>query len=284
MTVTELCRWGRWALSQIPDASKDADLLLRSVLGWDEVRLLVSGDEAVPSEDEHRYRELINRRSQGEPAAYLCRTRGFWNLELEVDPAVLVPRPETELLVEQVLHLIQGLGSPRILELGTGSGAIALALANERPDSSVVATDVSPEALAVARRNQESSGLTNVQWDRGNWFDCLTGERFNLICSNPPYIPAGDPHLDGDGVRWEPRLALVSGTTGLEELETIVDGAPMHTDAGGWLVLEHGYDQGMAVRTRMARRGYSEVRTVRDLSGNDRVSLGRLSLQSNEDA
>jgi release factor glutamine methyltransferase len=252
----------------------DAQWLLAHVLGRPRSWLFAFGDHAVAADEAARYEALVARRAAGEPVAYLTGRRGFWRFDLEVTPATLVPRPETERLVELALERLPAGSDLRVADLGTGSGAIALALASERPMARVVATDASEAALAVARRNAEMLGLRNVGFRRGDWFDCLGGERFDLVASNPPYIEAGDPHLDA--LRHEPAAALASGADGLDAIRTIARDAPAHLVAGGWLLLEHGWRQGEAVRALLAHAGFVDVATLRDLEGRDRVTLGRI--------
>ena len=201
--------------------------------------------------------------------------QGFWTLELEVSPAILIPRPETELLVELALARIPMAAAARIADLGTGSGAIALAIAKERPRAHTVATDASEPALAVARRNAARNRIANIEFRHGDWLAPLAGERFDLIASNPPYIADGDPHLGEGDLRFEPPSALSSGRDGLDAIRCIVRDAPLHLRPGGWLLLEHGWAQGAAVRALLAEAGFSEVETAQDLESRDRTSLGR---------
>src|SRR5690606_4258090 len=215
-------------------------------------------------------------RAAGEPVAYLTGRRGFWTLDLAVTPDTLIPRPETELLVEQALQRLGSEAEARVADLGTGSGAIALAIAAERPLARVAAVDRSAGALAVARANALAHGLEGrVEFLAGDWFAPLQGRRFDLVVSNPPYIAEGDPHLARGDLRYEPAPALASGPDGLDAIRTIVAAAPRHLLPGGWLLLEHGFDQGAAVRGLLEARGFAEVATVPDLEGRDRVSLGR---------
>nr|MDQ2702513.1 peptide chain release factor N(5)-glutamine methyltransferase [Pseudomonadota bacterium] len=232
------------------------------------------GDSADPGIVE-AYATLVARRIGGEPVAYLTGRRGFRHLELRVTPDTLVPRAETELLVELALERLPPQQASRIADLGTGSGAIALALASERPRATVLATDASAAALAVARANAGDLGIDNVEFRAGDWFAPLAGERFDLIASNPPYIALGDPHLDEGDLRFEPPAALSSGPDGLDAIRTIVRGAAAHLSPGGWLLLEHGWDQGGAVRVLLVAAGFDDVSTARDLEQRDRVTLGR---------
>ncbi len=250
----------------------DAEVLLAHVLGTGRGLLRARDTDPCPPTALARFRELVARRAQGEPVAYLTGTKGFCDLELEVAPGVLIPRPETELLVELALRLGEGRDAPSVLDLGTGSGAIALALAREWPAARVVAVDVSPTAMAVARRNAERAGISNVTFVRSRWLDAIAG-RFDLIVSNPPYVAADDCHLPA--LAHEPGIALVPGPTGLEALEAILRDAPSRLAPGGWLIMEHGAAQGPAVRGMFACSGLGEVATFRDLAGLERVTAGR---------
>lgn len=254
----------------------EAALLLLDVLDRSQAWLFAHGDAVVAGEAEARFRRLVARRAAGEPVAYLLGRRGFWTLDLAVTPDTLIPRPETEVLVEQALARLDP-GTPvRVADLGTGSGAIALAIASERPLAQVVATDRSNAALAVARGNAAAHGLGGrVEFRAGDWFAPVAGERFHLVASNPPYIAEDDPHLGQGDLRHEPPAALASGLDGLDAIRVIVAAAPAHLVAGGWLLLEHGFDQGPAVRALLRASGFDGVATARDLEGRDRVSLGR---------
>jgi release factor glutamine methyltransferase len=254
----------------------DAEPLLVHALGRDRAWLFAHATDPVAEPDAARFRGLVERRAAGEPVAYLTGKRGFWTLDLEVTPDTLIPRPETELLVELALARIPIDAPARLADLGTGTGAIALALASERPLATVVATDVAKATLAVAVRNAQVHGLGNVWFRRGDWHEALGRDRFDLVASNPPYIADGDPHLAQGDLRHEPARALSSGADGLDAIRTITAAAPRHLVPGGWLLLEHGLDQGGAVRALLAQAGFVEVETVRDLEQRDRVSLGRL--------
>jgi release factor glutamine methyltransferase len=252
----------------------DAELLLAHALGAGRVRLRSHPEEIPPLDAALRFVDLIERRATGEPIAHLLGRKDFWTLELIVSPAVLVPRPETELLVERALALHPG-ESARVADLGTGSGAIALALASARPQWQVTATDLSAEALAVARANAVRLGLTRVQYVEGDWLSCLTGRSFELLLSNPPYVAAGDPVLERPELMHEPRLALIAAEEGLAALRTIIRAAPDHLEPGGWLLLEHGATQAAAVARELVARGFAQVRSHRDLAGHERMTEGQ---------
>lgn len=255
----------------------DADTLLAHALGKSRSWLFAHAGDTVDTDVAASFHAMLQRRIAGEPVAYLTGRQGFWTLKLEVGPATLIPRPETELLVELALARIPERQPARIADLGTGSGAIALAIASERPKSWVIATDASSAALDVARRNAISNSIANIEFRRGDWFAPLQDETFDIIASNPPYIAEGDPHLDKGDLRFEPDTALSSGADGLNAIRTIVGHSGAHLDAGGWLLLEHGWDQGDAVRGLLADAGFIDVETARDLEQRDRVSLGRRS-------
>lgn len=258
----------------------DAEVLLLHVLGKPRGWLFAHGD-AVPSMDvQTAYAALVERRAAGEPVAYITGHRGFWSLELEVTPATLIPRAETELLVELALARLpsDADAAARVVDLGTGSGAVALAIARDRPRARVVATDVSADALAVARRNAQHLRIGNVRFMRGDWLAPLGVQRFELIVSNPPYIEAADIHLAHGDLRFEPAAALASGADGLDAIRRIVTDARAHLAAGGWLLFEHGWKQGDAARGLLREAGYVQVFTATDLEHRDRVSGGCLQL------
>jgi release factor glutamine methyltransferase len=268
-TVESLLR-GAAAIDRV-----DAEWLLAHALGEPRSWLFAHSADPVPAEHAQRFAALLARRVAGEPVAYLTGVQGFWTLELEVTPATLVPRPETERLVELALARIPFGVAARIADLGTGSGAIALAIAKERPRACVIATDASSAALAVARRNAARNGIGNLEFREGDWLAPLAGKRFDLIASNPPYIAEGDPHLDQGDLRFEPPSALSSGLDGFDAIRTIIGAAPMHLHHGGWLLVEHGWEQGAAVRALLADAGFTDIETARDLEDRDRVTLGR---------
>lgn len=261
-------------LPDSPTARLDAELLLAAALGKSRSFLHTWPERIVPSEAALTFAEYLQRRRGGEPVAYILGQQGFWKLDLEVAPHTLIPRPDTELLVEAALELLPATPA-KVLDLGTGSGAIALALASERPAWKVTAVDRVLEAVALAERNRQRLHLNNATVLSSHWFSALQGQRFELIISNPPYIAAADPHLSAGDVRFEPASALVSGADGLDDLRLIISQAPQHLNAAGWLLLEHGYDQAGAVRELLTRHGFEQVESRQDLAGHERISLGR---------
>lgn len=259
---------GAWFAAHADLDRIDRELMLCSLPGITRARILAAPDTPLAASDRARLDHWSAERRAGVPLAYLVGTRGFRDLELVVTPAVLVPRPETELLVEVAIERLAP--DRRVLDLGTGSGAVALALAHET-GAHVSAVDVSPAALAVAAANAAALGAA-IQWIESDWFAAVSG-RYDVIVANPPYIAADDPHLDA--LRHEPQLALVAGADGLDAIRRIVAQAPEYLVPGGWLAVEHGFDQGPAVRALLERRGYTGIATRRDLAGHERVSLAR---------
>ncbi len=275
-TITQALAWATQRLSHLPEATPrlEAEMLLAHVLGQARTHLIAWPDKALTPEHEAAFRALVEQRAQGIPVAYLLREREFWSLPLMVSPDTLIPRPETELLVELALARIPADAAWRIADLGTGSGAIALALASERPRCQLLAIDRSAGALAVARANAARLGLRNVVFLRGDWLAPLRAETLEMIVSNPPYIAAADPHIGRGDVRYEPRSALVSGADGLDDIRIIVAGAHAHLKPGGALLIEHGYQQGPAVVAWMQSHGYRRVEDHRDYAGHGRVATG----------
>jgi release factor glutamine methyltransferase len=254
----------------------DAQWLLGHLLGRDSAWLLAHDADPLPTAASNSYADLVQRRAAGEPLAYLVGEAGFHGLTLRVTPDVLVPRPDTETLVDWALALLPTFGTarPRVLDLGTGSGAIALAVAHGHPAAEVMATDLSPAALAVAQANAQTLGLP-LRWAQGAWWQAVAADaRFDLVLSNPPYIAGGDPHLAA--LQHEPMLALSPGGDGLDALRSIVAGAPAHLAPGGWLLLEHGWDQAPAVAALLAAAGFEAVSHQHDLGGQVRCTGGRL--------
>ncbi len=262
------------SLPDSPSPRLDAELLLAAALGKPRSFLHTWPERVVSSEVAERYAGYLARRRAGEPVAYILGHQGFWSLDLEVAPDTLIPRPDTELLVETALALLPG-ASAEVLDLGTGSGAIALALGCERPGWTVTGVDRISAAVQLAERNRARLKLGNVRFLESHWFSALGEQRFALIVSNPPYIRTQDPHLGQGDVRFEPSSALVAGDDGLDDIRQIIQGAPAHLLPGGWLLLEHGYDQAPEVRDLLARGGFARVESRRDLGGHERISLGQ---------
>lgn len=258
-----------------PSPRLDAEWLLAAALGKPASYLRTWPEREVPAEVAARFAADLARRRAGEPVAYILGRQGFWSLDLEVAPATLIPRPDTELLVETALALLPA-SDAAVLDLGTGTGAIALALAAERPAWRLTGVDRVAEAVGLAERNRRRLGLGNAAFLQSDWFSALDGRRFALIASNPPYIAADDPHLVLGDVRFEPASALVAGADGLDDIRLIVTQAPEHLESGGWLLLEHGFEQAAAVRELLNVRGFVSVESRRDLGGHERISLGRL--------
>ena len=256
-------------------ARLDAELLLAKTLGRPRSYLFAWPERLLTEAQAQEFAALVARRKNGEPVAHILGRREFWSLELEVTPATLIPRPETELLVELALARIPVDAQWQIADLGTGSGAIALAVANERPRCRITACDRSAEALSVAARNAHRLGLDNLNFQLGVWYEPLAGRRFHVLLSNPPYIRADDPHLRGGDVRFDPPSALVAGADGLDDLRAIVAQAPAYLQPGGCLLVEHGYDQASAVTQLFAAAGFNAIRTIRDMGGQPRVTEGQ---------
>ncbi len=273
MTVADVLRLAS-AQFQSESARLDAELLLCHVLGVNRSWLYAWPDKLLDAPQQQKFDELVKRRAAGEPVAHILGEREFWSLALKVTPDTLIPRPDTELLVEQALRLLPEDVALKVADLGTGSGAIALAIARERPRCSVVATDFSEAALAVARENAARNGIGNVEFHLGCWGEALGEEQFDLIVSNPPYIAEDDTHLAEGDVRFEPRTALVSGRDGLDDIRQIAREVSTRLHTGSWLLLEHGYGQGESVRTILVENGFDQVTTWRDLAGHERVTGG----------
>lgn len=269
----------RQALVQCGLVPVDAQVLLAHLLGRDRAWLIAHAEDALLRADADRFFALAKRRREGEPVAYLTGWREFWGLRLAVDASVLIPRPETETLVEVALARLPPDRPLRVLDLGTGSGAVALAIAHERPRAQVLGIDRSASAIAIARRNAQRLGLANAAFAVGDWYRDLAPDGaagFDLIASNPPYVAAGDPHLADADLRCEPANALIAGSDGLDALRTIIAGAPARLVCGGCLAVEHGYDQANAVRDLFGAAGLVDLVSARDLAGIPRVVAGRV--------
>lgn len=270
-------QWLRLAVDRLSASEsprRDAEILLGYVTGRARTFILAFAETMLKTTELEQLEALLMRRERGEPIAHLTGQREFWSLPLFVSPATLIPRPDTECLVEQALVRLPA--EPcQILDLGTGSGAIALALATERPDCAVTAVDFHPDAVALATRNAQHLGIRNVTLMQSHWFSALSGQRFAIIVSNPPYIDEADPHLGQGDVRFEPRSALVAGQEGLADLAHIITTAREHLLPAGYVLVEHGWQQGDAVRSLFNAAGYQQVETCRDYGGNDRLTLGQ---------
>jgi release factor glutamine methyltransferase len=272
LTTRELLHAAAQTLASASDTPQlDAEVLLAHVLGARRARLQSHADEERGDAERRAFQDLIDRRASGEPIAYIVGYREFWSLRVAVSRAVLVPRPETELLVERALKLGAG-PTLRALDLGTGAGAIALALGHERPRWQMTATDVSEAALALARVNALALGTPQLEFLHGRWFEPLGGRIFDLIVSNPPYVAEDDPLLLQPPLSFEPRIALTPGVDALADLRRIVRQAPAHLARGGWLLLEHGTTQAGEVARELVVRGFRHVRSQRDLAGHERMT------------
>lgn len=267
MTIAELMRAS--ALSGMDPI--DTRALMRATLGVNDAYLIAHADDEVSAPHAAHFRALAARRAAGEPVAYIVGERAFYDHVFKVTPAVLIPRAETELLVELALQRDPGC----VLDMGTGSGCIAISIALARPAAQVTALDQSESALAIARENAALLNARNVTFQSGNWFDAVQNQRFDIIVANPPYVAAGDAHLTQGDLRFEPASALAAGVDGLADIRLIIDGARRHLTPGGWLLFEHGYDQATRCRELLSQADFGEVRSWRDLAGIDRVSGGR---------
>jgi release factor glutamine methyltransferase len=272
--VGSLLASARIRLGQEALAALEADLLLAHVLDVDRAWLFANRESEVLPEARNAFQELIGRRADGEPIAYLTGLREFWSMPLQVTPDVLIPRPETELLVEVVLEFIPPEAPWRVADLGTGSGAVALAIARERPLCEVHATEYSVAALKIAERNVQALAPGHVHLHQGSWLEPLDG-RFQVLVSNPPYVADDDPHLNAGDCRFEPRAALTPGPDGMAAIRRIADDALTSLEPGGLLAFEHSYDQGEAARAALRDLGYSDVTTRQDFEGHERVTSGR---------
>lgn len=269
--------WLQQAIAQLQQSEsprRDAEILLGFVTGKARTFILAFGETELTAEQLQPLDVLLARRVKGEPIAHLVGEREFWSLPLRVSPATLIPRPDTECLVEQALARMPETPCS-VLDLGTGTGAIALAIASERPDCSVTALDLIPDAVELARDNASRLGIPNVEVLQSDWFSALNTQRFTVIVSNPPYIDAQDPHLSQGDVRFEPRSALVAENHGLADLRTLVETARNYLEPGGWVLLEHGWQQAAQVRELFNDAGYTEIQSCQDYGGNDRLTVGR---------
>ena len=253
----------------------DCEVLLCHILHVKKAYLYTYPEKTLTEIQLSCFQELVNARQAGKPIAYLTGKQEFWSLDLNVTPATLIPRADTELLVSKTLEKLTNINSAQILELGTGSGAISLAIAKSRPDINIIAADVCQAALDVAINNAKELAIINIKFVLSNWYSKIGDIKFDAIVANPPYIEADDPHLKQGDVRFEPKNALISGNDGLESLTQIISDAKKHLKQGGHILVEHGYNQGPAVKQLLANNGFTELSCWQDLAGNDRVSYGR---------
>ena len=275
MRIAEGLRRARERLPESDSAGLDAELLLCSVLRCDRARLYARPEQGLSQTQAALFDERIEQRAEGRPIAYLLGKKEFWSLALSVSKDTLIPRPETELLVERALALLPAGCAREVLDAGAGSGAIAIAIAKERPASRIVAVDNSPAALTIARKNIAAHGLRRIKLIQADWLNFKHERPYDLIVSNPPYIAADDPHLKRGDLRFEPRAALVAGQDGLAAIRQLVPGAAPHLKPGGWLLLEHGWRQGRAVRALFKAARFGRVGTLRDHNRLERVTGGQ---------
>lgn len=274
MNISQAIAEAKQQLGTLSDSVQaDVEILLCHVLQCTRTFLHTWPEKKLTREQLEHYQSLISRRRNHQPVAYLTGKRGFWTFELDVNETTLIPRPETELLVETALEKIPADSGMQILDLGTGSGAIALAIAHERPDCTITAVDQSADALQIAKKNALSLALGNICFIQGNWLQAVPGQQYDLIVSNPPYIPEHDDHLSQGDAQHEPRTALASGHDGLDDIRHIISQAHYQLKPSSWLILEHGYDQQAAVRQLFEQEGYHEITQVKDLAGHARVSM-----------
>ena len=275
-TLNQFLRQATEALRPVsPTPRLDAEVLAMQVTGRNRAALITEADRPLSNPHRRQLEKLLERRLTGEPVAYLTGRREFWSLELAVSPDVLIPRPETELLVEQALVRIPIEAAWTVADLGTGSGAVALAIASERPRCRVIATDASAAALTVAHANAGRLGIANVEFRQGDWLAPLAGEAVDVMVSNPPYVAENDPHLTAGDVRFEPHRALVSGHDGLDAIRCILSAATTRLGPEGWLILEHGYNQAAGVAALFQNYEFERITLHLDLAGNARLTAGR---------
>ncbi len=277
MIISELLKKSSLQLEKISDSARlDAEVLLCSVLEKNRSYLMTWPERKLTENQLKQFKELLDQRLQGNPIAHITGHREFWSLDLKITKDTLIPRPETELLVEQVLQQFPITTKKSLLDLGTGSGAIALAIASERPQWKITATDQSTSTLNIAHENSQHLKITNIEFKQGNWFQAVSNKKFDIIVSNPPYIVNTDPHLKSGDVSFEPLSALASGIDGLDDINKIVTQAKQHLNAGGFLIIEHGYDQQSAVNKIFQKAGFNKITQTQDLSNTPRNTSGFL--------
>jgi len=287
ITIAQCLQLARELESVSDSARLDIELILCHILQKNRTWLFTWPDKTLSAEQQQMFNEFFARRKNGEPIAHILGQREFWSLPLSVNSSTLIPRPDTELLVELVLELFAEDSSQQkrtCLDLGTGTGAIILAIASEKPDWQLVGVDRSVDAVALAEQNRAQLDFQHVQIKQSDWFSSVPAQQFDVIVSNPPYIDPQDPHLYQGDVRFEPRSALIADNKGLADIELIIQQSWNYLHAQGWLLLEHGYDQGSAVRALLDARGFVQVQTRRDLGGNERVSFGKKEVAGKKEA
>ena len=275
MQIVDVVKLAQQQLVESDSARLDSEILLCSVLKCERTHLYTHPEQSLSSKEIKSFDELVTLRAEGHPIAHLIQKKEFWSLELKVTTDTLIPRPETEVLVEAALNCIPKKSPCYVLELGTGTGAISIAIASDRQLANITATDIKESALQVAQLNAKSHQLNNITFEKANWFDIKSISTYDLIVSNPPYISIDDPYLRQGDVRFEPESALVSGKEGLDDLYIIIAGAIKHLNTNGWLLLEHGFQQGKAIRHLLEENNFSSISTLKDYSNLDRVSIGQ---------
>ena len=277
MRIDNALAWAAEQLEGGESPSVDAKVMLANILGKSQTYLFTWPDKTLDAAQKARFEADVAKRKRGEPVAYIIGKRDFWTLSLFTSPDTLIPRPDTEVLVEQVLNWANQQSSAplSICDLGTGTGAIALALASELPEASVTGVDFQAGAVKLATRNAQANSIANTHFVQSDWFSALAGQTFDIIVSNPPYIEESSPYLNEGDVRFEPKTALTSGSDGLDDIKHIINSAPQYLNKGALLAFEHGFDQGAAVNALLADAGFIDVKTIKDYGGNDRVTLGQ---------
>jgi release factor glutamine methyltransferase len=279
-TVTKLLQKAEQSINCSDSARLDAEILFCDVMQFDRIRIYSHPEQIVPDDKAVLFQALIEQRQQGHPIAHLTGKKEFWSLEFAINVDTLIPRPETELLVETALQMIPDDTTFNILDLGTGSGAIAIAIASERPDCKIVATDINTNALAIAAKNAETHQIENIQFFISDWYQNIPLQAFDLIVCNPPYIKQEDEHLSQGDVRFEPELALVSGADGMQAINIVLENAKRYLASDAYLLIEHGYDQKSLVQEAFLKNDFKQLKTFQDLSGQDRMTLGNYQGQS----
>ncbi len=273
-TVTELLLQAEQSINCSDSARLDAEILFCDVMQFNRSRIYSHPEQIVPDDKSVLFQSLIAQRQQGRPIAHLTGKKEFWSLQLAINEDTLIPRPETELLVETALQLVPDDTTFNILDLGTGSGAIAIAIASERPNCKIVATDINTNALIIAKKNAETHQLKNIQFYLSNWYQNIPSQEFDLIVSNPPYIKEDDEHLSQGDIRFEPELALVAGTDGMQAINIILENAKQYLASDAYLLIEHGYDQRSLVEEAFLKHDFKQLKSFQDLSGQDRITMG----------